>query len=210
MSTWFKFTQVKDYLKVNADIKHPLHNKLGRELQSRLKRAQEQNKTLVVRFWTPGVGILWYCPLRNLWFPRHSQNKCSVNHWWLLPNWSDQEGWRRLMRLRTKKVTTLMYSHNLVESVVSGQDGEANAVVEEIIEKSKTKMMSLSLQIRRISPKNGHNQVMMGHICQDQWSNRHEKVWRHFKYHIHHCDGSQSHYRDPQMDDWRANDKKLS
>ena len=40
-----------------------------------IPRAQERNKTLVARFWTPGVGILWYWPLRNLWFPRHSRIK---------------------------------------------------------------------------------------------------------------------------------------
>ena len=41
MTTRFKLAQVKAYLKVSADIKHPLHNKLGRELHSRLKRGTE-------------------------------------------------------------------------------------------------------------------------------------------------------------------------
>ena len=41
MTTIFKFALVKANLKVSADIKHPLHNKLGRELHSRLKRGTE-------------------------------------------------------------------------------------------------------------------------------------------------------------------------
>ena len=34
-------TQVKAYLRVTSDIKHPLHNKVGREYTSRLKRGRE-------------------------------------------------------------------------------------------------------------------------------------------------------------------------
>ena len=38
MAIRFKLAQVKAYLKVSADIKHPLHKKLGRELYSGLKK----------------------------------------------------------------------------------------------------------------------------------------------------------------------------
>ena len=41
MATRYRLTQVKAYLKVSADIKSPLHNKLGRDVQSRLKRGKE-------------------------------------------------------------------------------------------------------------------------------------------------------------------------
>ena len=41
MATRYKLAQVKAYLKVSADTKHPLHNKLGRDLQGRLKRGKE-------------------------------------------------------------------------------------------------------------------------------------------------------------------------
>ena len=36
-----KKAQVQAYLKVSADVNHPLHNKVGREVQSRLKRGTE-------------------------------------------------------------------------------------------------------------------------------------------------------------------------
>ena len=41
MATRYRLAQVKAYLKVSADTKHPLHNKLGRDLHSRLKRGTE-------------------------------------------------------------------------------------------------------------------------------------------------------------------------
>ena len=41
MSERHKKAQVKAYLKVSRDKKHPLHNKVGREVQSRLKRGTE-------------------------------------------------------------------------------------------------------------------------------------------------------------------------
>ena len=36
-----KKAQVQAYLKVSADVNHPLHTKVGREVQSRLKRGTE-------------------------------------------------------------------------------------------------------------------------------------------------------------------------
>ena len=41
MATRYRLAQVRAYLKVSADTKHPLHNKLGRDLHSRLKRGKE-------------------------------------------------------------------------------------------------------------------------------------------------------------------------
>ena len=38
MNKCHKLEQVKAYLKVCADTKHPLHNKIGREINIRLKR----------------------------------------------------------------------------------------------------------------------------------------------------------------------------
>ena len=36
-----KKAQVQAYLKVSSDVNHPLHHKVGREVQSRLKRGTE-------------------------------------------------------------------------------------------------------------------------------------------------------------------------
>ncbi len=37
----YKLAQVKAYLKVCADTKHPLHEKVGRQVRTRLKRGKE-------------------------------------------------------------------------------------------------------------------------------------------------------------------------
>ena len=41
MSVRYKLAQVKAFLRVSADTKHPLHDKVGRQVQSRLKRGTE-------------------------------------------------------------------------------------------------------------------------------------------------------------------------
>ena len=73
-----KKAQVQAYLKVSADVNHPLHTKVGREVQSRLKRGTE---------WMNQASrtISQCCDVRSIrrgetWRPIEDENFTQASH----------------------------------------------------------------------------------------------------------------------------------